>query len=307
MCLSFHVFRCGMAEQCPHCGCTLSLADAASCPACQRPIDEPPEATLGRAPERKPAAAPGREQPPDKELETGGAGRPEPLSPGPAVSAALSPATKRALWMEVGAVLAVGVVPNLIAALYHRVHPNPPASYWLTALTLTGNDGCTIFVTHYLIHRSGEPWQRFGLRRPGFLDVAGGLVLFLVLRYLWVFGCSLVTWDDVPSPFAPHPHPRQAVDYALMVLTFGVAGFAEELVTRAYLITRLEQLLQSRGAAVLLAAALFASYHAYYGIRGVANTLAMGVVYGVAYLLIRRVWPLAIGHALYNIRIDLIS
>ena len=40
---------------------------------------------------------------------------------------------------------------------------------------------------------------------------------------------------------------------------------------------------------------------------GAAYAALFGLVYGSAYLLLRRVWPLAIGHALYNIRLDLAS
>ncbi|MBI3721260.1 MAG: CPBP family intramembrane metalloprotease, partial [Fimbriimonas ginsengisoli] len=90
-----------------------------------------------------------------------------------------------------------------------------------------------------------------------------------------------------------------------MVLGHGASGFAQELVTRAYLVTRFELLLRSRAAAVLLSAALFAAYHGYQSTAAVATAMAVGVAYGVAFLLVRRVWPLAIGHALYNIRLDL--
>jgi hypothetical protein len=67
------------------------------------------------------------------------------------------------------------------------------------------------------------------------------------------------------------------------------------------LITRLEELLQSRGKAVVLAAVAFASYHAYQGVAGVVATFLMGLTFGAAYLGLRRIWPLVIGHALYNI------
>jgi hypothetical protein len=72
---------------------------------------------------------------------------------------------------EVGAVLAVGVVPHLFAVMYNAVYPSPPAPYWLDALYRMGMSGCIVFVTLYLIYRSGESWERFGLPRPMLWDL----------------------------------------------------------------------------------------------------------------------------------------
>jgi membrane protease YdiL (CAAX protease family) len=91
-----------------------------------------------------------------------------------------------------------------------------------------------------------------------------------------------------------------------MLLKESANGFTEELVTRAYLITRLEVLLRSRMAAVFLSATAFASYHAYQGPAGLVGAFLFGLAFGLAYLGVRRVWPLALGHALFDIHIELI-
>jgi membrane protease YdiL (CAAX protease family) len=90
-----------------------------------------------------------------------------------------------------------------------------------------------------------------------------------------------------------------------MVVKFLVAAYAEELVTRAYLITRLTGLLGSPTKAVVLAAATFASYHVYQGVGGLVDLFVFGLAFGVAYLLFGRVWPLVVGHALANVMVDL--
>jgi membrane protease YdiL (CAAX protease family) len=100
--------------------------------------------------------------------------------------------------------------------------------------------------------------------------------------------------------------PRGPGDHVMMVVQYALSAFAEELVTRAYLITRLKALLGSRGEAVLVAALLFASYHAYQGLSGAVDALAFGLAYGVAFLALGRVWPLVVGHALFNIRLELL-
>jgi membrane protease YdiL (CAAX protease family) len=209
------------------------------------------------------------------------------------------------VWWEVAAVLAVGVVPNLSGAVVNLFDPVPPPPYWLDAFHLIVLSGCTVLVTLYLIGRSGEPWERFGIVRPSLLDmVLGPFMLGVALCVLFVL--PRLPDSDV-RPTNLFPRPRGAIDYTLMVVKFAVAACAEELVTRAYLITRLTELLRSRGEAVLCAALLFASYHAYQGVVGVVYSFAFGLAYGVAFLGIGRVWPLVIGHALYNVHAELLA
>jgi membrane protease YdiL (CAAX protease family) len=88
------------------------------------------------------------------------------------------------------------------------------------------------------------------------------------------------------------------------VVKFAAGGFAEELIYRAYLITRLAALLRSRGRALVAAAGVFAAAHAYQGPAGVFFTFLFGLAYGGVFLWGRRVWPLALGHALTNLMWD---
>ena len=75
--------------------------------------------------------------------------------------------------------------------------------------------------------------------------------------------------------------------------------------TRAYLITRFEQLLKSQVKAVILASLLFASYHIYQGLGGAFHALLFGLTYSWAFLLFRYLWPLGMGHASSNILTEL--
>ena len=183
-----------------------------------------------------------------------------------------------------------------------EVMPSDLRPFWLFALRETAISGCVSFVTLYLIYRSGEPWKQFGFVRPGLLDVGLGLLLFWSADLLFPFMTGWLAPDSgLGARWRHFPRPEQPVEYALMILWCGVSDFGQELVTRAYLVTRFEQLLKSKAVAVLLSAVLFAAYHTYQGPIGVAGSLGMGIVYGIAFLCVRRIWPLAIGHALYNI------
>ncbi|MBN9120266.1 MAG: CPBP family intramembrane metalloprotease [Planctomycetes bacterium] len=231
-------------------------------------------------------------------------------TPGAVVEPANRVPTGRAVWWEVAAVMAVSTVPAMTGGLVSLCDPVPPAAvpplpYWLGSVYLVVISGCTILVTLYLIGRSGESWERFGLAPPRVLDAPLGAFLLVV---------ALVVWSRVP----PIPDfgvrtggqfvgPHGPGEYALMVVKYALAGFAEELVTRAYLLTRLTVLLRSRAEAVLFAALVFAACHAYQGPVGVVHSFVFGVTYGVIFLALGRVWPLAVGHALYNIRLEILA
>ena len=124
-------------------------------------------------------------------------------------------------------------------------------------------------------------------------------------RYLWV-GIAPLVPDDFVNDDNLFPLPRSVTDYFWMTGKHVANGFAEELVMRAYLITRLERLLGSGSLAVLVSSLLFASYHIYYG-PGVTliHAVLFGLAFGGLYLLLRRVWPLALAHALINISNEL--
>jgi membrane protease YdiL (CAAX protease family) len=217
------------------------------------------------------------------------------------------PLSDRDVWLEVIAVLSIGVFPNIASAVTTVaavVQPSALPAYWLSALTRCVYNGCAIVAVLYIIHRSGEPFSAFGVTRPGAGDVLLALTLFMAEWFLWVAIRPLLPVD--PSHWRIFfPQPREAADYLLMIPAEASNGFAEELITRGYLITRLERLLGSRFQAVVLSAVLFASYHLYYGPTGaLIYVLVFGLAFGGAYVLLRRVWPLALAHMLLNISIE---
>lgn len=208
------------------------------------------------------------------------------------------------VWWEVAAVAAVAIVPYLIALPYNYYHPIPPPPYWLDTLHVCVLNACTVLVVLYLIGRSGESWEQFGVTRPWTADlfIAGGIFLGTVVLSD-ILGAILRSTSNV-GIFTP---PRSDLDHWLMFPKFASIGFTEELVMRCYLITRLSGLLRSRAKALLLAALLFASYHAYQGVSGTLFAFGFGLLYGAAFLVIRRVWPLALAHAMFDIRVELIA
>ncbi len=207
--------------------------------------------------------------------------------------------TRRELWFEVLAVLTIGVFPGIIGAFYLPWSSSAHWPFWLYSVNSLFYSASTSFLVLYLIYRSGEPWAAFGIQRPLPRDVGLGILVYFANVFLfWFLG-------SFPIPDLLDTHhldvPRKVTDYLLMVASISASAFAEELVTRAYLITRLERLLRSQARAVILSAAWFASYHLYYGVGGVIDMMMWGIVFGILYLLIRRIWPFAIGHMLWNV------
>ncbi len=208
--------------------------------------------------------------------------------------------TQRQMWWEVLAVLAIAVFPDLNKVFSLFWLPPHPWPCWLESMYLGFENACITFAVLYLIYRSGEPWKNFGIKRPQLGDIPLGCLLYLAAYLLgWFLGSFPSRYLRNPGEF--YAPPRFATDYLLMIARFSVTAFTEELVTRAYLITRLEYLLRSPVKAVVLSAAVFGSYHLYYGVWGFVDFMMLGLLYGFLYLWIRSIWPFAIGHLILDV------
>jgi uncharacterized protein len=77
-------------------------------------------------------------------------------------------------------------------------------------------------------------------------------------------------------------------------------GFSEELGMRGYLIPRLEGVLNSKLWAVLISSAFFGCVHLQQGIVSVWDAFWGGVIYGIVFILTRRLWPSVFAHAIFD-------
>lgn len=91
-----------------------------------------------------------------------------------------------------------------------------------------------------------------------------------------------------------------------MVLMWITAGFIEEFLWRGYLVERLIDLLGSQtkltwGVVLVVSAFIFGLGHSYQGTEGMLKTGAVGLVFGISYLVVgRNLWPLILTHALID-------
>jgi hypothetical protein len=94
--------------------------------------------------------------------------------------------------------------------------------------------------------------------------------------------------------------PSSGLGKSIFALAIVANSFAEELICRAYLITRLEQLTGSNVFALVTSSLLFASYHIYQGPIGIQCAFATGLVFGMVFLRSRRIWIPILAHTILN-------
>jgi membrane protease YdiL (CAAX protease family) len=214
------------------------------------------------------------------------------------------------LWIEVGVVLLVCVIPWLVDSLASTDRNGSEGYYQFQSYAVTSlfHSVGPIAVVLFIIWRSKEPFARFGLRPFRVLpDVFGAIGIWVVCRIswrlLWIGLWAMLSrehYRDLASQHMNHgyPPPSGTQDYIWLAAMCLAMGAVEELVVRAYLITRFEELIESTVVALLLSTALFACYHGYQGIDGIIGAALFGLIQGIAFCLFRRFAPLALAHAL---------
>jgi membrane protease YdiL (CAAX protease family) len=158
-----------------------------------------------------------------------------------------------------------------------------------------------VWLVVHLVRRSGEGVGSIGLAwdRPAF-DARLGAALFAVVGLGGVAVYLTSVALGVNRFVVPVPPLGHWWTIPMLLLNAAAAALLEEVIVLGYLITRLRQLGWSPFAAVAASALLRGSYHLYQGWGGFAGNLAMGVLFGVVFLRVRRTWPFVIAHFLLD-------
>ena len=233
------------------------------------------------------------------------AGAPSSLRP----EAPPDPAVLLALWIETGVVFLVASVPHVFYSIWSHWLPDPQAlpfayleSAYLVESVALGALGL------HVIWRSGEPLEEFGIVRPSWWDIPGGL---FVMAVVWatdgqVLDPFLVRFlPDDASTYEERmsllfPRPQSTAQYALLAISCAAVGLQEEIIYRGYLLPRLGRLTGSDGAGLLIGTLIFALVHIYQGPCGAISAAWFGLIVGALFLVTRRIWPLALAHGLGN-------
>ncbi len=153
----------------------------------------------------------------------------------------------------------------------------------------------------YIVYICGSDWKSIGLVRFSWRrDILIALGLWIFSNFAYVFVVLFMRASSIPEIDAAEVISRPNGSFALPLLFLASCcnGFAEELVIRGYLFSKIESYLSSTGAAILISTCLFASYHYYQGVASMFGIAAMGVIYGIVFSEIRSLWPLAIAHTI---------
>lgn len=164
----------------------------------------------------------------------------------------------------------------------------------------------------------GESWRALGLRRPQrlWLTLAGGVGVAAVIIASVAVSAPLATEilhiDKVADAGAGRFGDMEG-NLPLFMMWLAIswihAGFNEEMIYRAFLISRFEGAFALLGKnlagviAIFLAAAFFGYRHMYYqGWYGFVTTGVIALSLGALYLFIRKrnIWPLIVGHGLID-------
>ena len=215
--------------------------------------------------------------------------------------------------------MTLGTVPAIWASLAGRVMDVPAARepWAFQEGNLTAHSLAVILPLLVIMRLSRRPWAyysivpvRVGLDLVMSVVVAAGMWASAIMahRILSIPLVALPDWTTVVTIFPPDDHRIATPDPAslapLWALTLSMLanGFAEELV-RAYLLPRLRELWGSMVWSVLAVSGLFALYHLYQGSYAALVIFGSEIVSCILLLAMKRVWPLAVGHALYDIAI----
>jgi membrane protease YdiL (CAAX protease family) len=219
------------------------------------------------------------------------------------------PLSRKVLCLELFSVLCLGVFAHLIVAV--SLFLGTTETYRTFAW-----DQYTVIVfslqvavpTLYIVSRSPGGFAEFGLVAPRiFPDLYIGLAAFAIAWCLPAFTIVFVPpWlipvlnQLIPKSPVMFEKPLFVAEYMLLFVALAVNAFTEELVTRAYLITRLSHLGLPRIASVFVSSTLFASYHLYQGAWAVFQMFFFGLFLSLLYLWVGRLLPLVIAHLLYG-------
>jgi len=217
-------------------------------------------------------------------------------------------ATSRAMRLEVGAVVFLLCAPALASLgsrlIWGSAYPEQ-AGYRTAAAFETMVFERTLISLRYVplilfvIWRSGEGWSRFGIVKIELgKDVWIGLGLWIVVAALdGLIGLAFHRHYPWSRLLAVSVSPERAL---LLVVHTCAVGFSEELTCRAYLISRLEAITGAAWKGVALSAVLFGFVHVSNGYVSAIGSLVVGLVWGVGFCLTRRIWPVALSHAILD-------
>jgi uncharacterized protein len=217
------------------------------------------------------------------------------------------PLTTRRAYTEVLLVFGVFFAASIAAAAF-SVAGSPPSGVvagWRQAIPGSINQVAVtilcILVPVVLVWRRGLGTADLGIVKPGTVGPSQGIRIAA-----WAV-LALIAGGIVTGLLASGSFPEGPFSYPNLVLNLfhaAQAGFIEEIVVLAFVVTTLEQARRPRPEIVAVALVLRASYHIYYG-PGALGILVWAPVFLWLFLRFRTIIPLIIVHSSWDLVITL--
>lgn len=209
----------------------------------------------------------------------------------------------RMLRFELAAISFLLVAPSLLYGLAGWSDLTVTYTFWDEVARTSWNVGAIALVA-YVVARDGH-WRGFFGFTPSsaWKELLLGLALVLATQLAFVAAAGsfvVLGWSPPQSEPVPDQYEPWSAAWFLVHGTFGIAALDEEMFFRAYLWTRLVQITNRPWLAVVASSALFAVVHLY-DLAGSLGVFAMGLIYGAAFMLWRKMWRLVIGHWVHNL------
>jgi len=153
----------------------------------------------------------------------------------------------------------------------------------------------------YLLWRSGFGPDDIGLGRPRLrADVLGGLGLAVLIGLPGLALYQLARVLGINASVEPAELYVSWWRIPVLVAVSFANGWAEEVIVVGFLLTRLRQLRVNPVVALIVSSLLRGAYHLYQGFGAGLGNIAMGMVFGYAWMRTGRLWPLIIAHGVID-------
>lgn len=180
------------------------------------------------------------------------------------------------------------------------------ASVWLANVVM-------LLAIYRCLRVRGQGWRHVGLR-PDVLDpkllgraIIHSALVFVVAIFAFAIGAILMAnIFGIPEPADMSKYDYLQGNLALTILALAsvyfVSSFAEEVIYRGFMITRLIEIGDGKTAAHVLAitvsSLVFGLVHSDWGVPGMVQASFMGVALGIAFLVVHRnLWVTILAHA----------
>jgi membrane protease YdiL (CAAX protease family) len=215
---------------------------------------------------------------------------------------------QRRIRLEVLAMLLLAAIPSFIIGLEGINDPQTISTDLSGAEVLylvTSAAGPAAMAVYLLWRDRRLGVAGFGRRSAGF--IAGYGLLGLVVVYLSLFAAAMIAGnlyiafggdiDDLAGSDTEIDFTAASLIVAYVISI--TAGVTEEIVFRAYAITRLEEL-GWRRAAFIVPGVVFTVLHLYQGVWAIALIGGVTVAFTWLYRWRRSIWPVIVAHALFD-------